>query len=362
MHEKFLLAALEEAKLGEGFCAPNPSVGAVAVKNGDIIARAWHRGAGSPHAERLLIDQLPLHETDVTLYVTLEPCNHYGRTPPCVDAIIKYGFSQVVFAYLDPNPVIAANRTPESLRESGIPVIQHRLSEIDAFYQPYQYWTQTKTPWVTAKMAQTMDGKIGASEGARVMLSNNDCQLFTHQMRRKHDVILTTAQTIHQDNPQLNVRYTCLRDEPVVCSKPIAILDRTLSLNPASNIFLTAEHCHVFYDAALPAPERLADRTYHPVSTRHGLLNLQEVMQQLGRLGFHSVWLEAGGRLFTAMHQAHLVHRTHLYLVPRVLGDNAVSAYHDADVFNHPQKSVSWMPMGDNMIATLDWERARLQV
>lgn len=106
MHEQFLLAALEQAKLGRGFCAPNPSVGAVAVQNGNIIAQAWHRGAGTPHAEQLLLSQIPPQTPGVTLYVTLEPCNHWGKTPPCVDAIINHGIEEVVFPILIQTPLL----------------------------------------------------------------------------------------------------------------------------------------------------------------------------------------------------------------------------------------------------------------
>lgn len=356
MHEKFLLAALEEAQSGQGFCAPNPSVGAVAVKHNVIIARAWHRGAGTPHAERLLIEQLPANEMGVTLYVTLEPCNHHGRTPPCVDAIIEYGFEQVVYAYRDPNPIVAANRTSETLRAQGVRVEQVSVPEIDAFYEGYAYWTETGRPWVTAKIAQTLDGKIAGLNGERIQLSNAACEQFTHHHRLKHDVMLTSARTVNQDNPQLNVRL-----EGIERSKPVAILDRRLSLNPLSRIFNTASHCHIFYDRQLAAPAPVERRTYHPVASDDEGLNLVEVIQHLGRLGFHHVWVEAGGSVFNAMHQAQLVHRTHIYLVPRILGEASVSAYTNVDVLN-ASRDISWTPMGDNMIATLDWEQRCSQV
>jgi diaminohydroxyphosphoribosylaminopyrimidine deaminase/5-amino-6-(5-phosphoribosylamino)uracil reductase len=183
-----------------------------------------------------------------------------------------------------------------------------------------------------------------------VQLSNADCERVTHENRLKNDVILTTAATVNQDNPQLNVRLA-----GKALSKPVAIIDRRLSLNPTSRIFNTASHCHIFYDKQLIAPVPVEHRTYHPVSSENGALCLPEVIQQLGRLGFHSAWVEAGGQLFNAMHEAHLVNRTHVYLVPRILGDEAVSAYNDLNILNQPQH-IFWTSMGDNMIATLDWE------
>lgn len=350
MHEKFLIAALKEAQLGRGLCAPNPSVGAVAVKDGQILARAWHKGAGTPHAERLLIEKLPANLKGVTLYVTLEPCNHQGRTPPCVDAIVDYGFEQVIFAYADPNPIVSKNNTPNRLRERGVRVEQVSIAEIDAFYQEYYFWTKTRRPWVTAKIAQTLDGKIAGKESHRTILSNADCEVFTHKNRLTSDIILTSARTVNMDNPQLNVRLPEL-----TCSKPIAIVDTRLSMNSSSQLCSSALHLHIFHDERIDAPHSIENRTYHPTAMNGDVLDLHDIMQTLGNLGYHSVWLEAGGRLFTAMHQAQLVQRTYLYLVPRLLGDEAVSAYYDANLFNQP-KQVSWRAMGDNMIATLEWE------
>lgn len=349
MHDIFLYAALEEAKLGQGFCAPNPSVGAVAVKNGEIIARAWHRGAGKPHAERMLIAQLPPGETGLSLYLTLEPCNHFGLTPPCVDAIVQYGFERVIFAYLDPNPIVAERNTPYLLRQHGIEVEHYPIAEIDAFYQPYQLWTQTGKPWVTAKIAQSLDGKIGLSSEKRIQLSNLQCDQFTHENRLRHDIILTTARTLHLDNPQLNVRLP-----GAIQAKPVAILDRQLILNTAPVDRLIATHCHIFYDRRLTAPAPVENRTYHPVACDDSGLCLSDVIHQLGRIGYHSVWLEAGGQLFSAMHQAKLVNRTHIYVVPCLLGEHAVPAYHGEVSLNHPQL-VTWTSMNDNVVATLEW-------
>ena len=354
MHEQFLLAALEQAWFGRGICAPNPSVGAVAVHKGQIIAQSWHRGAGTPHAEQLLLEQLPENISEITLYVTLEPCNHWGKTPPCVDAIIKYGIKKVVYAFGDPNPIVKANNTPQLLREHGIEVLHYPLAEIDAFYQSYRYWTLTKKPWVTVKIAQTMDGKIAAAHpGERAYLSNALCAEFTHEKRLHSDVLLTTARTVNLDNPLLNVRLP-----DVQVAKPVAIIDSRGTLNKEANLFATAKHSHIYYDEHYPPLALHQNTSCHPISTTHGRLNLVDVISHLGRLGYHDVWVEAGGALFSALHQARLVNRTHIYIVPTVLGESAVSAYHHPDIFNQAYK-VTWQAMGDNMIASLDWMEDR---
>jgi diaminohydroxyphosphoribosylaminopyrimidine deaminase/5-amino-6-(5-phosphoribosylamino)uracil reductase len=350
MHDRFLLAALEQAKLGRGICSPNPSVGAVAVQNNKIIAQAYHHGAGTPHAEQILMAELPPNLADITLYVTLEPCNHWGKTPPCVDAIIAYGVQRVVYAYADPNPIVHANNSPDLLKKQGIEVIHCPLNEIDQFYQSYRHWQLTKKPWVTAKIAQTFDGKCAAFNGERVSLSNERCSKFTHGQRLYADVILTTARTINQDNPLLNVRIddTCF-------AKPIAIIDRQLQLNSQANVLSTAKHCHIYHDMNAHVDFQHPNCSYYAMPSVAGQLNLEAIMSHLGRLGFHDVWVEAGGALFSALHQAKLVNKTYIYLVPRLLGENATPVYQSADMFSHAY-TVTWQEMGDNMLAVLNWQ------
>lgn len=349
MHEPFLQAALKQAWLGRGSCAPNPSVGAVAVQNGAIIAEDYHRGAGTPHAERLVFEHMPEQLQGITLYVTLEPCNHWGRTPPCVDAIINYGVECVVFGYADPNPLVSSNGTTALLNAQGIDVIHYPLPEIDQFYQSYQYWTQTNKPWVSAKIAQSLDGKIAGPEGHRVQLTNAACRNWTHQCRQHADVILTTARTICMDDPLLTVR---LSDTPV--GKPLAILDRQNQLNPDANIFKHSPLCHIFYDENLPKPLEKAGCQYHPVPCVQEQLSLDAVISQLGALGYHDVYVEAGGQLFTALHQEKLVNQTYVYISPKILGDEAIPAYHAPALFDGACKNF-WQPMDDNMILSLLW-------
>ncbi len=350
MHEQFLLAALDQAWLGRGSCAPNPSVGAVAVHNGQIIAQTWHRGAGTPHAESLLLAELPKNLSDITLYVTLEPCNHWGKTPPCIDAIIDYGILRVVYGYKDPNPAVMANNTPELLAEKGVEVIHWPLAAIDAFYQSYQHWTATHQPWVTAKIAQSMDGKIAGPGGVRVEISNAECAKFTHLQRLHSDLILTSARTVNQDNPRLTARLN--QDE---VAKPVAILDAHLTLNSEASLLKTASHCHIYYDERHNPPVELDHCTYYPMPTKGDKLRLDVIIQHLGGLGYHDVWVEAGGVLFSALHQAGLVNQTYIYISSAVLGNKAVSAYHQADIFNHASQ-LRWQPMGDNVLASLAWE------
>ena len=349
MHEQFLLAALQQAWLGRGACAPNPAVGAVAVHNGRIIAQASHSGAGLPHAEALLLATLPERCTGITVYVTLEPCNHWGRTPPCVDALINRGVERVVYAYRDPNPIVASNDTPARFAANGIEALHCPVSAIDDFYTSYAYWLRTGLPWVTVKMAHTLDGKIAGAKGARVSLSNDACAVFTHEQRLRSDVLLTTANTVNQDDPLLNVRQA-----HQVVSKPVAILDSKGTMNPQARLHETASHCLIYHAENQAMTNYAGSCSFHAVPRDGQGLDLRAVLRHLGGLGYHDVWVEAGARLFGALHRACLVQRTYLYLVPGVLGDEATPLYNQTDFFQAAHQ-IKWQPMGNNMMVILDW-------
>lgn len=350
MHKHFMMAALEQAYNGRGFCAPNPAVGAVIVQNNLIIAKASHQGVGTAHAEHAALQLLPLGLDDLTLYVTLEPCNHWGRTPPCVLAIINAGIRRVVYGFRDPNPIVMANNTTHILQEKGIEVIYYPLPEIDSFYQSYYFWTQTKRPWVTAKIAHTFDGKIAGLNGKRKQLSNDMCAQFTHEHRLHTDSILTTARTIINDNPALNVRLGATSR-----AKPVAILDTRLSLPDNVSIFHTASDCHIYYDERLSVKQSRPICHYHPMPVIDDCLDLNAVLKHLGQLGYHDVWVEAGGHLFSALHQQRLVHTTYVYIVPENSATEDTVAYHGDNFFSRPH-TISWQIKDNNMIACVAWQ------
>ncbi len=352
MHKEFMLAALEQAWLGRGICSPNPSVGAVLVHNQKIVARAFHPGVGQSHAEQRVLEQLPAGGlTPLTLYVTLEPCNHWGRTPPCVDTIMNHAIDEVVFAYCDPNPLVVKNDTPFILREKGIQVTHFPLPDIDSFYQSYQHWFDTKKPWVTAKIAQSLDGKIGGGDGERLQLSNVDCAKFTHEQRLLTDVILTTARTILADSPSLNVRAP----GDVEIGKTLAIIDRRLQLTGDELVFKKAKHCHIFHDESLAISKKIKQCVYHSVPVSQEQLCLTSVIKILGETGYHDVWVEAGGRLFSSLHDLGLVNRTYVYLAPKIIGEKASSAYYN-DLFFDRKHQIHWQAKGNNMVMRIDWE------
>lgn len=346
-----MLAALEQAWCGRGNCAPNPSVGAIAVYNNQIIARACHSGVGMPHAEQLILQQIPKGLGNIILYVTLEPCNHWGRTPPCVAAIIEHGISQVIYGFHDPNPIVANNSTPLLLRQGGVDVMHFPLREIDQFYASYYHWMLYKTPWITAKIAQSLDGKIAKTRNYQYKLSNTDCNIFTHQQRSHADAIMTTATTIIIDNPKLNVRLHNTEK-----SKPLIILDNNLKLSKEFQALQYARYCHIYYNEGYSVKRQLPNCTYHAAPSINGLLDLNFIIKHLGALGYHDIWVEAGGILFSALHKENLVQRTYIYIIPKFLGENAIAAYHGINVSICPTQ-VSWHIKADNIIACLDWQK-----
>ncbi len=325
MHEKFLKQALTKAWCGRGFVAPNPAVGAVAVRGETVVASAFHEGVGHDHAEKRVLDELACDCEDITLYITLEPCNHFGRTPPCVDAIIANKVRRVVYAYQDPNPLVVSRNTPELLRAHGIEVIHYPMPEINAFYASYAHWIKTGRPWVTVKIAQSLDGKVAGKNSKRVQLSNATCDQFTQYSRQHTDVILTSTRTILIDNPYFTARY-----QDKVQQKPVAVIGHT-KLEGDLNILSTAKALYTY-------------QTH----------NLSDVLDSLGEAGFHDVWVEAGSQLFTALHTEKLVQTTHIYLTPKVLGQDAIDLYGTAELFCEAKKN-TYEPMGDNCKLTLQW-------
>ena len=357
MHDIFMLAALEQAQLQRGFCAPNPAVGAVAVVNNRIIAAASHKGAGSAHAEIRLLEQLHGINEPITVYVTLEPCNHWGRTPPCVDAIIERGITKVVYAHSDPNPLVSKNNTTALLQEKGVDVIHYPMGKIDRFYRSYNFWMQHKRPWVTAKIAQSLDGKIAQSHCKPVTITNQKCADFTHAHRRQADIILTSAKTILCDDPLFTVRIG-----KEVLHKTLAVIDSNLNITAHSKAIKNAQHCHIFHNAGCTPIAVLPNCTYHAIPCCALGLNLELVLEKIGQLGYHDVWVEVGGKLFNALHQLRLVHRTYLYIAPVVLGKSAINAFPDDHGWNI-NANINWKTMGNNLIGRFDWmERECSQV
>jgi diaminohydroxyphosphoribosylaminopyrimidine deaminase / 5-amino-6-(5-phosphoribosylamino)uracil reductase len=350
MHQLYLLKALSLAKSMKGLCYPNPSVGAIAVKNNEIIAQAVHNGAGTPHAETQLLNHLPNNCNDITLYITLEPCNHWGKTPPCVNAIIEKCVKRIVYAYKDPNPIVHANNTPKLLQDAGVEVIHYPLIDVDVFYKSYKYWMTTKKPYIIAKLAQSIDGKIAKDNGKPILLTNVECQSFTHSQRKTCDCLLTSYKTINNDNPQFNAR---VNEEQI--KKPLAIIDPSLQTNVQAKIWSSTSQIILFHNKNINNHFNASNVSSFGIDTYdNGKLKLDSIIQILGEIGFHDIWIEVGGILFSEFHRLQLIDETYIYISPHILGQNAKPGY----LYDLKYKSqISWHIAKDNIIANFKWEK-----
>jgi diaminohydroxyphosphoribosylaminopyrimidine deaminase/5-amino-6-(5-phosphoribosylamino)uracil reductase len=198
--------ALVEAEKGLGRTHPNPAVGAVLVKAGRVIARGHHAKAGAPHAEVVALRKAKAAAKGATLYTTLEPCNHWGRTPPCSEAILNAGVRRVVFASSDPNPLVNG-RGVKRLQKAGVDIVAHVLKpQADAINRPFLKAMRTGLPWVTLKVAVTLDGKLATKSGDSKWITGPLAREKVHALRSQADAILVGAGTVRADDPQLTAR------------------------------------------------------------------------------------------------------------------------------------------------------------
>lgn len=325
--DHYLRSALALAEIRRGFCAPNPCVGAVLVKNAQVIATGYHLASGSPHAEVDAINKIdPSLVQGATLYVTLQPCCHTDkRTPPCTDLIIKSGIAKVIYGFQDPNPAVYSH-TDNILQRAGVECIQHPLSAINNFYLSYTYWWKHKRPFTTAKLAMSLDGKIAGENGKYIRLTGDESLQFTHQQRKRTDAILTTAKTICLDNPSLNSRL-----DGGVYKKPLYILDTHLNIPTSVKIFNSAESITIFHDANLSKEHQQKLQQHNirfiPIKNDKNGLNLVAILDQIGLDGKIDLWIEAGGHSFQAFAKNGLLQHAFIYVAPLWLGKHAQTAF-----------------------------------
>lgn len=351
MDEYYLTQALAQAESRKGFTAPNPAVGAVLVKHRQIIAVGTHWQAGMNHAE---VDALA--KTDqangTTLYVTLEPCCHYGKTPPCVDAIIKAGIVRVVYGQMDPNPRVAG-RGIAQLQASGVVCQYVPLPTLVQFYASYVYRYQQQRPWLCGKLALTLDGKVADVGGRPMAITGLEAQHFTHQQRRRHDLILTSARTIENDDAQMNARIDAA---PV--AKTVAIVDRLAQLSLTARIWQTAEKILLMHsdqaDAAKVSAWQARGAITIVVPETTGHLDLSNALTQLAHLGYSDIWLEAGGTLLAAFAEQQLLNELYCYVAPWWAGASTQSAFSQAH-FLKTARHRRWQALGEDAVLHLEF-------
>lgn len=323
--EQFMKRAIELAKQGVGWTAPNPLVGAVVVKNGRVIGEGYHRKYGELHAERNALAACTEDPAGATLYVTLEPCCHYGKTPPCTEIIIEKKIAKVVIGSRDPNPKVAG-KGARILREHGINVVEDYMREAcDALNPVFFHYITTKTPYVVLKFAMTLDGKIATRTGASKWITGEAARNHVHQLRGRYAGILAGIGTVLADDPMLNCRIDGAH-------QPLRIiLDSHLRIPMGSRLVRSAKE----YPLLIVCNESTRDREegtnriqkleeagakVWTLPEKNGHPDLNVLMQRLGEEKIDSVLIEGGGTVNEAVLKAHIVHHVYAYIAPKIFG------------------------------------------
>ena len=316
--ERFMRRALTLARRGLGKTSPNPCVGAVLVRNGKIIGEGWHKRAGGPHAEVFALRGS--NARGATLYVTLEPCSSWGRTPPCTEAIIPSGIKRVVVAALDPNPK-HNGRGLRVLRRAGVRVTAGLLAdEANELNAAFNKWITTGLPLVTAKAALSLDGKMATDTGDSKWITDEAARRKAHQMRARVDAIMVGANTVIRDNPRLTLRHGVRGQQPwrvVVDSRGRSPKNAHLFRDAFRHrtIVFTTEHSSVNWRRYLV----LLGIIVIVVPAKRGRVDLRAALGELGRMEVTSVMVEGGATLQRAMFDEHLVDRITFFYAPMII-------------------------------------------
>jgi diaminohydroxyphosphoribosylaminopyrimidine deaminase/5-amino-6-(5-phosphoribosylamino)uracil reductase len=312
--------ALQLAMRGEGSVEPNPMVGCVLVKEGRLIGEGWHQVFGGPHAEVNAIRRATDDLAGSTAYVTLEPCSHHGKTPPCAEAIVKAQIGRVVVAHPDPNPEVAGQGI-ERLRHAGLEVDIGLLKEQAAeLLAPYLKRTTQGIPWIIAKWAMTLDGKIATADGDSQWISNETSRAIVHQLRGRVDAVMVGARTAALDDPLLTARPV----GPRVATRIVAAAEARIS--PDSQLCRTANEIPTLIACGKTADERMLQRLRETGcevwqgNTEDPNQRLLEFLKELGRRGMTNVLVEGGGSLLGSLNDLKQIDEVHLFLGPKLLG------------------------------------------
>lgn len=319
-HERFMAVALDEARRGLGRTSPNPPVGAVVVKDGVVLGAGHHAIAGGPHAEAEALAAAGDAARGADLYVTLEPCDHLGRTPPCAPAVVRAGISRVFIGALDPNPIVSG-RGVRRLRDSGLAVETGILGgACESLIEGWSLFIRTGRPWVVAKVASTLDGRIATRTGDSRWITGEGARARVHRLRDEVDAVIVGRGTVIADDPALTSRIPGGRDPLRV------LLDSRLSVPPSAKVFAqdsaakTIVACLASADPGKAAALREAGAEILECEGVDGRVALEPLLRALASRGVAQVLVEGGAGVFGAFLEAGLVDRLLLHLGPKIFG------------------------------------------
>lgn len=331
----FMQLALDLAKRGEFTTTPNPSVGCVLVKDGKVIGKGFHAKAGEPHAEVMALREAGENARGATAYVTLEPCSHFGRTPPCAKGLVEAGVSKVIAAMCDPNPQVAGKGL-QILSDAGIQSAVGLLEEnAEQLNKGFLKRMHTGKPFVQLKLAMSIDGKTAMASGESKWITGAQARADVQQYRAKASAILSTSQTVLADDPSLNVRWEELppnvkADYPQEkLRQPVrVILDSSHKVRSDFKVFLTESPVWLVGEEDYSLTDFPLFTDYLKLDRNQGETRLQALMSALGKRQINTLWVEAGATLAGALIAENLVDELIIYMAPKLLGDQARDLCH----------------------------------
>lgn len=330
---KYMRMALDLARKGQGHVDPNPMVGAVIVRDGRVLASGWHHVYGSLHAERDALSACTEPTQGATMYVTLEPCCHFGKQPPCTNAIMEAGISRVVVAMTDPNPLVAG-KGAGILRSHGIEV-QTGLLEKETIYlnRVFLKYITTRKPWVVLKSAVTLDGRIAAASGDSRWVSSEESRRLAHGLRGQCTAVLAGIGTVLADNPMLNCRLEGMRQPVRVIADSYASLplDSALALT-AKDYRTIVAHTSEAGAERLEALRGLGVETLECTASA-GRVDIRNLLEILGEAGFSSVLVEGGAELNWSLISEDCVDEYYVFMAPKIIGGRAAKGFVGGDGF-----------------------------
>ena len=328
-HERFMKRAIALAGRGMGRVNPNPLVGAVVVRQGRIVGQGYHLYQAREHAEVIALQRAGTQAKGATLYVSLEPCAHDGRTPPCVDRIVQAGIRQVFVAVPDPQRH-GPRKGISVLRRKGIEVDLGLCSELAARQnEKFLYFARTNCPFVLLKLALTLDGRIATGSGDSRWITHARARKQVHRLRYEYDAILVGIETVLEDDPSLDVRWT--RRNPITK----VILDSRLRTPGDANLFTSSDRVVIFHSrrAAKRRVASLAKKAeLIEVTQQKGLLDLKKILGQLGQLKVTSLMIEGGARVATSALRAKAVQKINFFYGPQIIGSGGRPGIEDLGI------------------------------
>lgn len=323
--------ALRLAEVVEGQTSPNPLVGAVIVKDHEIVGFGAHLKAGTPHAEINALRMAGDKAIGSTIYVTLEPCSHYGKTPPCANALVKAGVKRVVIASNDPNPLVAGKGI-EILENADIEVKTGVLKDkADKLNEAFFRYIQEKVPYVTMKQAMTLDGYIAAKKGIGEVITSKEVQRDVHEDREKNDAILVGIGTILADNPSLTNRFGKTKRQPIRI-----ILDTELKMPKDAKVVEENNTPTWIFTGSNVSKEKIQcfnQEHVEIIQLSEPIISINEVLQILGKRQIMKLYVEGGSSINASFLKSGFVNQLITYIAPKIIGgNNAVSMIGDLNI------------------------------